>query len=430
MVSVSLSPHVERADRLHQSVDIAIRDLLGEDIDPLAKAAYLWTMRRHDKPLVNSDALVRWGFSWVRQIFVDGETSRRRDEEVASAALAAAALADTKAFSPIRGEVRAGIKSALDEELKRNGIPFRRLSYGAALLFGAHVLNVETASLRDSVVRTGESFKDAVPGGRLFGLPFVVRMLRDLKEERLERELEQAIRDTLADPKTNYEDQPFLVQALWESLDGVPDESTMATTEGVLAKSPAWGYLMNGMEDVPPAGDGQAVNFLSHLFRASLLDVLMSYQSAVSEYKAAQLDARYRVRAGVSWSAFSFYVLILALAWAGLLVPVVKHAVGAYRYWLLSDYAAMPKVSAVLYLLLGVNLFLYLSILTVMILPTLYQVFIRAQIGSDERIKNVLGARLWAATKIWLGLLAVEFLYGVFVELIIPSIQHTIGRSE
>jgi hypothetical protein len=64
-----------------------------------------------------------------------------------------------------------------------------------------------------------------------------------------------------------------------------------------------------------------------------------------------------------------------------------------------------------------------------MILPTLYQVFIKAQIGSDERIKNVLGARLWTATKIWLALIAVEFLYGVFVELIIPSVQHTIGRS-
>src|SRR5438105_481096 len=103
---------------------------------------------------------------------------------------------------------------------------------------------------------------------------------------------------------------------------------------------------MNGMEDVPPAGDGRAVVFLSHLFRASLLDILMNYQSAVSEHKEAQLDACYRVRAGISWSAFSFYALILVLAWSSLLVLLIKHANGAYRYWLLSDYAAMPKVWA------------------------------------------------------------------------------------
>jgi hypothetical protein len=428
VVSVSFSPHVERSDRLQQSVDLAIRDLLGADADPLAKAAYLWTMRRHDKPLVNSDALVRWGFSWVRQVLVEGETSRRKDEEVASAALAAAALAGTKELYSIRDEVRTGIKRVLDEELERNGVPFRRPSYGVTLLYGAHTLNVNLAGLRDAVIRAGESFKDAMPGGRLFGLPFVVRMLRDLKEENLAREVEQVVRETLADPKTSYEDQPFLVQAIWESFDGAPDESLMATTERMLAKSPAWGYLMNGGEDVPPAGDGRAIVFLSHLFRASLLDVLMSYQAAASQHKEAQLDVRYRVRAGISWSAFSFYALILILAWASLLVPLVKHANGAYRYWLLSDYTAMPKSWAVLYLLLGVNLFIYLSILTVMMLPTLYQVFIKAQIGSDERIKHTLGARVWAASKIWLGVIGAEFLCGLFINLIIPSVQHTIGK--
>jgi hypothetical protein len=429
VVSISFSPHVERSDRLQQSVDLAIRDLLGEGVDPLAKAAYLWTMRRHDKPLVNSDALVRWGFGWVRQILIAGDTSRRRDEEVASAALAAAALAGTKEFSSIADDVRAGIQAALDGELKRNGIPFRRPPYGAALLYGAHSLNVTAAGFRDAIVRTGQAFRDAIPGGRLFGLPFIVRMLRDLKEADLAREIEQAVKETLADPKTGYEDHPFLVQALWESLGGVPDESAMEITERVLAKSPAWGYLMNGMEDVPPAGDGQVVIFLSHLFRASLLDVLMSYQSVVSAHKEAQFDARYRVRAGISWSAFSFYVLILAIAWGSLTLPLVKYFNGAYRYWLLSDYAAMTNGWAALYLL-GVNLFVYLSILTVMMLPRLYYVFIKAQIGSDERIKSVLGSRLWVATKIWLGLIAVEFLYGLLINLIVPSLQHTIGRTE
>jgi hypothetical protein len=430
VVSVSFSPHVERADRLHQSVDIAIRGLLSESIDPLAKAAYLWTMRRHDKPLINSDALVIWGLRWVRQILVDDETSGRKDEEIASAALAAAALVDHREFYSIREDVRGGMKKILNSEFERHGIPFRRLSYGAALLYGAYSLNVDAAGLRDGVIRIGESFKDAIPGGRLFGLPFVVRMLCDLGEEKLAREIDHAAREALSDAKTNYEDQAYLVQALWESFDGAPDDSVMATTEQVLEKSPAWGYLMNGSEDVPPAGDGQAVVFLSHLFRASLIDVLMSYQSFVSKHKEAQIDARYRVRAGISWSAFSFYALVLFLGWVGLLVPLVKYADEAYRFWLLSDYAAMSKFWAVAYLLVGVNLFLFLSILTVKILPALYKVFIKSQIGSDERIKNVLGARFWTATKIWLALIAIEIFLGVFVELIIPSVQHVIGRSE
>lgn len=428
MVSVSFSPHVERSDRLHQSVDLAIRDLLGGGADPLAKATYLWAMRRHDKSLINSDALVVWALSWARQILVGGETSRRRDEEVASAALAAAALTGTKEFSSIRGEMRAGVKTALDEELKRNGIPFRRAPYAAALLYGAHSLGVEAEGFRNAVVRTGESFRDAIAGGRLFGLHLVVRTLRDLEEENLAREIGEAIREALADPKTGYEDQAYLLQALWESLDGVPDESVMAATERVLAKSPAWGYLMNGAEDVPPAGDGHTVVYVSHLYRAALLDVTARYQAYAAARAEAKVDERHKGRFGVVWLAFWGVVLSFVGACVLLTAPLYLYANAAGRFWLGGHLDAMNPLPALLYIL-GTLALMYVLIAAAFVIPEAYRVFVLSQIASDKRIKDLLGAKLRHAAVWWFVSLIFAVGVEVYSSVISLGMQHLLKRE-
>jgi hypothetical protein len=59
----------ERTDRLLQSTDLAIKELMDVEDDPLALALYLWTIRYHKVPLVNGDYLARWGVAWVRRIF-------------------------------------------------------------------------------------------------------------------------------------------------------------------------------------------------------------------------------------------------------------------------------------------------------------------------------------------------------------------------
>lgn len=428
MVSVTFSPHVERSDRLHQSVDLAIRDLLGEDADPLAKAAYLWSTRRHDNFLINSDALVAWGLRWVRQILVEGETSRRRDEEIASAALAAVALVNTKGFSSLEYEVCTGVKAALDAELKGNSIPFRRPSYGAALLYAAHSLKIDAIGLHEAVVHTGESFIDALSGGRLFGLPLVVRMLRDLKEESLVLDMMQAVRETLADPKLNYEDQVFLLQALWESFDDSPDESVMAATERIVSKSPVWGYLMNGMEDVPPAGDGHSVVYVSHLYRAALLDVTARYQARAAARAEEMIDDRHKGRFGVVWLAFWGVLLSSVAGCIVMFIPLYAYANAAGGFWVGGHPNAMRPLPALLYMLDTLTL-TYVVIASIFVIPESYRIFVRSQIASDKRIKDILGAKLRRAAVWWFLSLVCAIAVNVYSNIISPGMQHLLKRE-
>ena len=95
MVFVSSLGQTQHIERLIQSIDFAIRDLLKTEDDPLALAMYLWTLREHKLSLINGDDLARWGTVWVYQVFVEGRDTRRKDEQATSAALANAALAQT-----------------------------------------------------------------------------------------------------------------------------------------------------------------------------------------------------------------------------------------------------------------------------------------------------------------------------------------------
>lgn len=186
---------------------------------------------------------------------------------------------------------------------------------------------------------------------------------------------------------------------------------------------------MNGIEDISPAGDGQAIIYLSHLLRASLIDVLNNYQLNLEEFNDRKFDARYKVRAGVSWSAFGFYILILIIIWVGLLYPLIKYSNEAFRYWVLNDFVSMPKTDAALYLFIGVNLLVYLAVITFKVIPILYKVFVKSQIGSDQRIKELLLAQFKSSTKIWVVFIGLQILIALFTNIIVPSIQNILGKS-
>src|SRR5205807_9412248 len=137
MVLMSVAVQRERADRLLQSVDFAVKQLLNTESDPLALAMYLWVFRNHGISLVNSDSLANWGASWAYRTFVERDISRKRDEQITSAALAVAALKRTGAFADTENEIDLGMKQVLATELSHQLIPFKHPVYGAIFLFAA-----------------------------------------------------------------------------------------------------------------------------------------------------------------------------------------------------------------------------------------------------------------------------------------------------
>ncbi len=429
MVSINTFNYIERADRLNQSVDYAIRDLLNGHSDPLSLAFYLYVFTKHNISSINADKLADWGIAWIRKVFLDGEIGKRRDEEIASAALAVISLNENSSFKVIKNEVLENFHKVLSKEIKSDKIPFRSAPYGSIVLLAANSLLIVDSNIEQLSHKVGKSFLDTIIGGRDFGLIFGINLLLQVKDLESATNIKELAVTSLNKPNTTYEDQIYLLQGLWIfNSESSPDFNLMEVTEHVLKKSPVWQYLMNGIEDISPAGDGQAIIHVSHLLRASLVDVLNNYQVNLEKFNHRKFDARYGVRAGVSWSAFGFYILVLLIMWGGLLYPLIKYSNEAFHYWILNEFASMPKTGAALYLFLGVNLLVYLAILTFRIVPTLYKIFVKSQLGSDQRIKELLLVQFKSSTKIWIAFIVIEILIALFTNIIVPSIQDMLGK--
>jgi len=397
VVSVRYSPDVERSDRLHQSVDVAIQQALVERQDPLALSFYLWVIKKNQHSVVSLSQLTSWGMAHVRRVLVDLQIGRRRDEEVASAALVTIALSDTPEFAAIHKTVRTGLETILIEEGNSgNQIPLKQPAYGALLLKAAHTLGVDKTRWRAPAERVVSAFGEAIPGGRLFGLVFAAQLVQVLDDEAGARNLENLAIRYIGNDATDFEDQPYLLQAPWylTQPSEPPSELLMSLTSQLLKKAPVWQYLMNGDEHVPAAGDGQAVVYISHLYRAALFDVVLQYQAHIVSHREEEIDRRYRAHPSLNRAAFGFYVLSLLLVWCAIGYYLFTRADSARRYWILGEFAAMPPMSALFYLCVTLAA-TYLLVVTVIVMPM-----------------------------IWFVLVIVAVLLGVATNLIAPTFKH------
>ena len=282
MVSVTFGISLDRMDRLYQSVDFAIRDLLESTENPLALSSYLWAFRTNRLTSINGDKLTRWGINWARHVFVEGNVSRRKDDDYASAGLAIASLSGTEELSANELELSAALKGILSDEFRHRTIPFKRASYGAIILLAAKTLDIEDRCIQDSAIRITQEFKTAMQSGRLFGLAYNAQLALHTVDDELRSEFEHAALSRLHNSSTAYDDQIYLLEALWQLGPRTIDrEEFLALNQELITKAPAWKYLMNGTEDVAPAGDGKVTLALSHLHRASLLAVASRHLAAI-----------------------------------------------------------------------------------------------------------------------------------------------------
>jgi hypothetical protein len=427
VVLITLPDQSQHIERLIQSIDFAIRDLLKTENDPLALALYLWTLRQHKLSLINGDDLVRWGTAWIYQAFIEGNVTRRKDEQVTSAALASAALAKVHDLSSIEDQVREKVQQSVSSELSRCAIPYDRPSYGAILLFAATILDVQEPRIGESAKAVISAFREAFPGGRLFGLGFAIQLLQQTRNRELLFIIEQSAYSALEDPRTNYEDQLYLLQALWLlSGETAPSKQLIELTGQILHNSPVWPYLMVGTEEILSAGDGQAIVGVSHLYRSILLDVILKYQQYVDVQAKVSLEAKHRGRSIVRYCAFGFGMVSEGVVWLLLAWAIVPSYSAARRYWLLHEYTAMTSQSALLYLtyvLLAIFILFYSPVFT----WTWWSLLIRSKADSDRQIAEILGRSTLKVFLVWLTLIVVAVIIGLFTGVIEPAFQHAVG---
>ncbi len=427
MVFMSTPARRDGIDSLFQSVDLAVKHLLNTESDPLALAMYLWVFRTHNISLNNSDRLASWGISWTHRTFISESVGRKRDEQIASAALSLVALAKTRVLSNVENNLRSGVKRALAVELDRRSIPLRHPVYGAMLLLAACQLKVDEPRTASAAEAITASFTKGIPGGRAFGAGIIVQLLQEIQKEDLLATFTQHIQKTIDDPRVTYEDRLYLLQALWLSHNDVsePDE-IVELTERFLKASTTWSSLMDGMEEIPSAGDGQIPVTVSHLYRAVLLDINLRFQIGETSRTQALLDARYGGRRLINLAAFGFSVLFLAGIWFLLGKAVLFSLDVGRRYWLLDDYHAMSSSSALFFL--GEVLFATLLLpVTLVILWTLWLLLLQTKATNDREIVEVLGHRVRVAFLTWLTLIALAVFISLFTGAIGPAFTHAIG---
>lgn len=415
-----------RTDRLVQSIDIAIKHLVDAEDDPLALAFYLWTIRQHNLSLVNGEILARWGEAWVCRIFIDGILSRRRDEEITSAALAAAALSRTNALKDSAEQIRATVRLHIAGELDRYSIPFKQPRYGAILLFAARQLEADDPRSADANQAVITTYSSILPRGRMFGLGMALEVFRQGGREDAFANIRSQVLDALHDPGIDYEDELYLFSALWHSYDGtfVPPV-IFANAEKLVEKSPIWPYLMSGGETLPPAEEPMGEITISHLYRATLLDLLFLLRRVSHSQRDAQLDEKYRGRKVVGFLAFGSPLIVLAGLWAGLIDILIRNASAAKQYWLLGNYAAPLHFSAFLFLC-ALFLSFYLGRFTFLIIKSLWDLLIVKTVESDWRLGQILRHDAGKALRMWWVGLIVVLILGVGGNFLAPGVQHLI----
>jgi len=413
----------ERIERILQSADIAIRNLLAKNEDPLALSTYLWILQRNKLSLINGDGLIRWGVAWIHRVFIEGQIGRRKDEEIASACLAVISLVSSRALLDLQDKIRNELALLLATELDQRSIPFRRSNYAVLVLLAACLLDVKETRITNSAAAITNDYIDGIQGGRLYGLVFCVQLLQELHNETLLGELEKSICDALLDLSIGHEDRVYLVNALYQlKNDEYLSEDVHHAIGQIVNQSPTWMYLMVGTENVAPEGDGDVGVSISHLHRATLLNVAAHYHSATIKRHESQINAKYQQRRGVNLSAFGFYLLLQIAIWGVLLLILGQNAQDAKRYLLLNEYDAMSKESAIFYL--GCILFAtYFAPLSFVLTRTLYRMLVKSNAYGDQHIREILAPRIWRITKVWLGFITITLLAGLFINLISPTIQ-------
>ncbi len=419
--------HLAHRDVVVRSIDRAVGRLLDGGDDPLALSLSLWVVRSHDLVLVNGDALAAWASAWVVRILVDGQVGRRKDIEIASAALAAISLQGSDVLADRETAVRKGLKRAINDEIDRRGVPFGSAAYAAIFLLAVRLFAVDEPRLPDALRSVADLYERALSGGRAFGLGFVVSLLRGMGDTGRADDLACRARVALGDPRTGYEDQIYLVQALWVAKTVTGDDDLVDMSARLLVGSPGLAYIGQGAEDIDPAGEENTVIPVSHLYRAMLLDVILRTEQVANKRAATVLDERYRGRRAVTMAAFGAYLVPVVLVWFAVGDPLVVWRNAAEHFWIDQQFMAMSVWGALLYSL-DVAILTLLIPCTGAVIGALWDVLIRAHTESDRRLQDVVWPRLLGAIVQWKLLFAIAFVVSVVVGFALPGLAHILHR--
>ena len=426
MVSLVSPEFGTKARLIHQSVDLAVRDLLVKEDDPFALAYYLWVMRQNRIDLTNGAKLSRWALTWVRRIFVDGCIGRRKDEELASAAIVATVLYRSGDLQIETDRIRGMLLGELATDLDRGKIPFGQPIYGCVLLRALVEFGYPHDKIEGSLKNVMDALMTHLRTGRALGIPFLAEILNDIGDVDALTKLSGAVDGALNDKSTDWESLIYLSQSTFLIEDTIAlDLESFESLTNLALDSPIWSYAMVGVEEVTPLADSHAS--ISHLLRGALWDVCIHISRHRDSRNQQWILQRYSNRRGLSVMAYSFVVLISLLLWIPFLYVLMPSTIGAFNYWIRGEYGAMSSFGAIGYLI-GICLFALVVAEALTLTITLWQPLVRFALESDQRILEIARGPALTILKYWGRFVGGTLFVGFLLEALIPGLLHAIGR--
>jgi hypothetical protein len=218
MVPVTLA-FPENFDRIETNLKYLIDlDLSDDEIfrDPLSLALYYHFIEKNNLQNINKLLAVNWARTFCYEKLVQGKLSRKRDTEITAAILAYATLKKDKGYPEgKKKEIENKMEEILIKEKNKDGLFFGRPNFTAMILYSINQEEISIGEEEEILNALLLRYKDNQTFNNLLGLPFLVRLLINLKRD---GEVERLITDTkerMADRLLDYDDKAYLISALW-----------------------------------------------------------------------------------------------------------------------------------------------------------------------------------------------------------------------
>ena len=159
---------------------------------------------------------------------------------------------------------------------------FGRPNFTAIILYAAHKAEMPMPEEKEILKSLLACYSDNANLNNILGLPFLIHLLSDEKEETQLEKLGERLKEKIEDDLLEYDDKAYLVSGLWKYHEDRNSLREMRPiTESTIEKTPIMISDIINKGDISDITVRQDNAKISRLYKAVFLDLIISYKRHV-----------------------------------------------------------------------------------------------------------------------------------------------------
>lgn len=416
----------ENLERIETNLKYLIElDLSDDEIlkDPLSLAFYHHFLHKNGLENINKSMMVSWARNYCYQKVVQQELSRKRDTEITAATLAYSTLKKDKGYpQKKKEEIETSLKALLKKEKGKDGLFFGRPNFTAIILYATREAEMPIDEEKEILQTLLARYSDNKNLNNIIGLPFLIQLLIESKEEAELKKLTARLNERLEDNLLDYDDKAYLVSTLWKYHDKMKGlQEFRPVAESVIEKTPIMISDIINKGDISDITVRQDNLKISRLYKAVFLDIVMSYKNHLAMLTEEELDRRYSSDSSLKWGEFGAFSLIpcaITLSVGYLLMSYLK---AGLSFWIFQQTNVTWRV--LLPCTLSLLLVTYLVVASITGIYSLYSSIIKKNLIRDMRVWDYYKKHQFSALK-WFSISVLgALILSVFSRLVGSAFQ-------